>query len=37
MSNNVVSAGPLDAEYLHYPLDVEGITLKGLFFTASTR
>ena len=30
-SNNVVSAGPLDAEYLYYPLDVEGITLKAHF------
>ena len=37
MSNNVVSAGPLDAEYLYYPLDVEGITLKGSLLPASTR
>ena len=36
-SNNVVSAGPLDAEYLYYPLDVEGITLKGSLLPASTR
>ena len=25
----VVNAGPPDAEYLYYPLDVEGVTQKG--------
>ena len=24
----VVNAGPLDTDYLYYPLDVEGFTLK---------
>ena len=26
---SVVNAGPPDTEYLYYPLDVEGVTLKG--------
>ena len=25
----IVNAGPPDTEYLYYPLDVEGVTLKG--------
>ena len=36
-SNTVVNAGPPDTEYLYYPLDVEGVTLKGSLLPASTR
>ena len=36
-TNTVVNAGPTDTEYLYYPLDVEGVTLKGLLLPASTR
>ena len=36
-SNTVVNAGPPDIEYLYYPLDVEGVTLKGSLLPASTR
>ena len=32
-----VSAGPPDTEYLYYPLDVEGVILKGSLLPASTR
>ena len=35
--NTVVKAGPPDTEYLYHPLDVEGVTLKGSLFPASTR
>ena len=30
----VVNAGPPDTEYLYYPLDVEGVTLKGSLLPA---
>ena len=30
----VVNAGPPDAEYLYYPPDVEGVTLKGSLLPA---
>ena len=33
----VVNDGPLDTEYLHYPLDVEGVTLKGSLLPAHIR
>ena len=33
----LVNAGPPDTEYLYYPLDVEGVTLKGSLLPASTR
>ena len=33
----IVNAGPPDTEYLYYPLDMEGVTLKGSLLTASTR
>ena len=36
-SNTVVNAGPPDTEYLYYPLDVEGVTLKGPLLPAITR
>ena len=36
-SNTVVNAGPPDTKYLYYPLDVEGVTLKGSLLPASTR
>ena len=36
-TNNVVNAGPPDTEYLYYPLDVEGATLKGSLLLASKR
>ena len=36
-TNTVVNAGPADTEYLYYPLDVEGVTLKGSLLPASTR
>ena len=29
-----VNAGPPDREYLHYPLDVEGVTLNGSLLPA---
>ena len=31
----VVNAGPPDTEYLHYPLDVEGVTLMDSLFLSS--
>ena len=34
---SVVNAGPPDAEYLYYPLDVEGVTLKGSLLPAHIR
>ena len=36
-TNTVVNAGPPDTEYLYYPLDVEGVTLKSSLLPASTR
>ena len=36
-NNNTVNAGPPDTEYLHYPLDVGGVTLKGLLLRATAR
>ena len=36
-SNTVVNVGPPDTEYLYYPLDEEGVTLKGSLLPASTR
>ena len=36
-TNTVVNAGPPDTEYLYYPLDVDGVTLKGSLLPASTR
>ena len=36
-SNTAVNAGPPDTEYLYYPLDVEGVTLKDSLLPASTR
>ena len=36
-TNTVVNAGPTDTEYLYYPVDVEGVTLKGSLLPASTR
>ena len=34
---SVVNADPLDTEYLYYPLDVEGVTLKGSLLPANIR
>ena len=34
---SVVNTGPPDTEYLYYPLDVEGVTLKGSLFPAQIR
>ena len=34
---SVVNAGPPDREYLYYPLDVEGVTLKGSLLPAHMR
>ena len=34
---SVVNAGPPDTECLYYPLDVEGITLKGSLSPAHIR
>ena len=34
---SVVSAGPSDTECLYYPLDVEGVTLKGSLTPAHIR
>ena len=31
---SVVNAGPPETEYLYYPLDLEGVTLKGLLLQA---
>ena len=31
------NAGPPDTDYLYYPLDVEGVTLKGSLLPANTR
>ena len=36
-TNTVVNAALPDTEYLYYPLDVEGFTLKGLFLPAAAR
>ena len=36
-TNTVVNAGPPDTEYLYYPLDVEGVTLKGSLLPAGTK
>ena len=36
-TNTVVNAGPPDTEYLYYPLDVEGDTLKDSLLLASKR
>ena len=30
----VINAGPPDTGYLYYPLDVKGVTLKGLLLPA---
>ena len=34
---SVVNACPPDTDYLYYPLDVEGATLKGLLLPAHIR
>ena len=34
---SVPNAGPPDTEYLYYPLDVEGVTLKGSLLPAHIR
>ena len=34
---SVVNAGPPDTEYLYYPLDREGVTLKGSLLPAHIR
>ena len=34
---SAVNAGPPDTEYLYYPLDVEGVTLKGSLLPAHAR
>ena len=34
---SVVNAGPPDREYLYYPLDVEGVTLKDSLLPAHIR
>ena len=34
---SVVNAGSSDTEYLYYPLDVEGVTLKGSLLPAHIR
>ena len=34
---SVVNAGPPDTECLYYPLDVEGVTLKGSLLPAHIR
>ena len=36
-TNPVVNADLPDTEYLYYPLDVEGVTLKGSLFPAGLR
>ena len=36
-SNTVVNAGFPDTEYLYYPLDVEGFTLKGSLLPANAK
>ena len=36
-TNTAVNAGTPDTEHLYYPLDVEGVTLKGLLLPADTR
>ena len=36
-TNTDVNAGPPDTAYLYYPLDVEGVTLKGSLLPASLR
>ena len=37
MNTTVVNAGPPDTEYLYYPLDVEGVTLKSSLLPAHIR
>ena len=34
---SVVNVGPPDTEYLYYPLEVEGVTLKGSLLPAHIR
>ena len=34
---SVPNAGPPDKEYLYYPLDVEGVTLKGSLLPGNIR
>ena len=34
---SVVNAGPPNTEYLYYPLDAEGVTLKGSLLPAHIR
>ena len=34
---SVVNAGPPDRDYLYYPLDVEGVTLKGFLLSTLLR
>ena len=36
-NNTVVNAGPPDTEYLYFPLDVDGVALKGSLLPANTR
>ena len=36
-TNTIVNAGPTDIEYLYYPINLEGVTLKGSLLPASTR
>ena len=36
-TNTDANAGPPDTVYLYYPLDVEGVTLKGSLLPASLR
>ena len=36
-TNTVVNAGPPDTEYLHYPLNVGGVTQKGSMVPAHIR
>ena len=36
-SNIVVNADPPDTAYLYYPLDVEGVTLKGSLLPGNTK
>ena len=36
-ANTVVNSVPPDTEYLYYPLNVEGITLKGSFLSTKKK
>ena len=36
-ANTDANSGPPDTAYLYYPLDVEGVTLKGSLLPASLR